>query len=245
MTKKTLFQKIDKIVTIILIIFVVLMAVMAGMFTYVRAKNGLVKVFGYSILYVMTGSMAPTINVGEVILIKEVSEDQIKEQDIITYKSEEGLTAGQYITHRVIQIIDHDGALQFVTEGDANNGIADIEYVNYAKIVGIYQGKVAFVQFLISILGNIYVFLIFIILPLFIILVMNLINFVKTIKNIDDDSVEIKKTINNLTDDEKKQLEKYIEEQNKLKNDSENKQNEGSEKQDNPEDSTNNHKSEK
>lgn len=80
-------------------------------------------IFGYTTFEIATGSMEPTLNVKDIIIVK-ITKD-VKENDIVTYKENDDL-----ITHRVISV----GENTIVTKGDANNS----EDVNVKKenIVG-------------------------------------------------------------------------------------------------------------
>ena len=73
-------------------------------------------IFGYSALYVSTGSMNGTIDEGDMIIIHKT--DDYKIGDIITYLPEGYNRKSIPTTHRIIGIND-DGT--FVTRGDANN----------------------------------------------------------------------------------------------------------------------------
>ncbi len=78
---------------------------------------------GYSIFEVISGSMSPTIEANDLILVKNTK--NVKKNDIITYYND-----GDFITHRIIS----DGDDYVITKGDANNS----EDVNVKKnnIVG-------------------------------------------------------------------------------------------------------------
>ena len=69
-----------------------------------------INIFGYSVLSTETGSMAPTIQKGDIIIIK--IGDEIKENDIITYKKDNVL-----ITHRISKINENT----IIAKGDYNN----------------------------------------------------------------------------------------------------------------------------
>lgn len=73
-------------------------------------KNNYVNIFGYTYFAITTGSMSPTIDVNDIIVVK--LDTTYKENDIITYQS-----GNSFITHRIISINDD----KFVTKGDANN----------------------------------------------------------------------------------------------------------------------------
>lgn len=83
--------------------------------------------FSYKPLVVLSGSMEPTLKVGSIIYYKEVAENELKEGDIITFKTENG----EYISHRINSIDDG----QYETKGDANNS-ADPVKITYQNILG-------------------------------------------------------------------------------------------------------------
>lgn len=76
-------------------------------------KNQLPKLLGMAQIIVVSGSMEPAIQIGDLLVIKE--KDRYEDGDIITYRSGQSL-----ITHRVISV---EGT-GLVTQGDANN-VAD------------------------------------------------------------------------------------------------------------------------
>lgn len=66
--------------------------------------------FGYTMFSTATASMSPTIEIGDIVLVK-IGQDA-KEKDIITYKKDNA-----FITHRIIEI---DGE-SIIAKGDNNN----------------------------------------------------------------------------------------------------------------------------
>lgn len=79
--------------------------------------------FGYSTFEVQTGSMRPTININDLIIVKK--DDSPKIKDIITYKK-----GKEFITHRVVEAYKET----YVTRGDANN--TKDEAIKKDQIVG-------------------------------------------------------------------------------------------------------------
>ena len=67
-------------------------------------------ILGYSFYEIATGSMEPTLNINDFIIVKEKDDYNVK--DIVTYKE-----GNDYITHRIIEINDNT----LITKGDANN----------------------------------------------------------------------------------------------------------------------------
>lgn len=75
-------------------------------------KKDMTPVFGYAMLEVVSGSMEPTIHVGDIIII-DILTDEYKENDIVTFRDENDAL----VTHRIISI-DKD---EMVTKGDNND----------------------------------------------------------------------------------------------------------------------------
>jgi signal peptidase len=74
--------------------------------------------------------MKPALDVGDIVIITEVSIDDINEGDIIQYEIE-----NVYTVHRVHDIVEEKGSRYFITKGDANNA-PDQEQVNSSSILG-------------------------------------------------------------------------------------------------------------
>lgn len=108
--------------------------------------------FGYKTFSIISGSMEPKININDIVIVKNVDKNQIKINDIITFKIED-----ETITHRVINIKQIDDKLIYTTKGDSNE-VTDIEKIEYNQIEGKYVGKIPKIGKLLSILKNKYIF---------------------------------------------------------------------------------------
>lgn len=92
--------------------------------------------FGYKTFVIVSGSMEPTIMTEDAILVKEVPQNQIKNNDIISFSQGETV-----VTHRVIGIVEENGVTKYKTKGD-NNNAEDKEKITYEQIEGKYQFKI-------------------------------------------------------------------------------------------------------
>ena len=104
--------------------------------------------FGYKNFIIVSGSIIPSININDTIIVKEVPQEEIKVNDIISFKQGEIIT-----THRVINIIEEEGIKKYQTKGDSNN-TKDKELVTYKQIEGKYQFKLSGIGKIIEILKN-------------------------------------------------------------------------------------------
>jgi signal peptidase I len=80
------------------------------------------RLLGFQTLTMLTGSMAPLINPGDVVVTKPVPVEDIRVGDIITYSIP--VEDHRIETHRITEVITNpDGTTAVRTKGDANNGV--------------------------------------------------------------------------------------------------------------------------
>ena len=111
-----------------------------------RGVHGM-RLGSYRVLHVLTGSMAPAIHAGSLLVIEEVPFSHIAVGDIITYYP--SLTQETLLTHRVVSI-DQDSQ-QFITRGDVND-FDDPNPVGYRQLAGRFVFAVPFLGALLSLL---------------------------------------------------------------------------------------------
>lgn len=125
------FEKVAHIILNLIIAFVFLLVIIVG-YNYIQLQimnKDYSNFFGYTVLQVSTGSMAKTLNVYDVILVKITKEVEVN--DVITYKKDNEL-----ITHRIMQMNEE----KLITKGDANN-TEDEEITKDAvigKVISVY-----------------------------------------------------------------------------------------------------------
>lgn len=115
-------KKINKIWNIVTTtLLVVMMLLIAAMY--------LPKVFGIEPLIVLSGSMEPTYPTGSLLYVKEIAQEDVKENTPITFK----LDDETLVTHRVVSVTDQG---KYITKGDNNEQIDGGDGVSYDKIIG-------------------------------------------------------------------------------------------------------------
>ncbi len=91
-------------------------------------------------LIVLTDSMYPDIESGDLIICSTVEAKDVKEKDVISFFDPAG-NGTSIVTHRVIEVINEDGKLMFRTKGD-NNNTEDKDLVPADKLVGTYKFRI-------------------------------------------------------------------------------------------------------
>ncbi|ALU11923.1 peptidase S26 [Ignicoccus islandicus DSM 13165] len=93
---------------------------------------------------VASGSMLPTLERGDLVIVIGSKPENIKVGDIIVYHS----CQGPYIIHRVIKVVKEGSTYYFVTKGDNNPGTdwwldQFVDCKNGTPLPGVPQGRVA------------------------------------------------------------------------------------------------------
>ena len=195
---KTVFGVIEWILCAILVLLIIL----TGFQKFSNQGN----FFGYRIYTIASGSMIPTYDIGDTLLIKEMPASEIHVGDAVTYISEKSGADGMIITHQVMQVnVDKDGKYSFHTKGIANNIEDPIVYED--QVLGKVVHKFFFLSFLGKITTNIVLIFIFVVIPIAFIIAMEL------FKILNDKDDEIEEEVEELKKKIKKKKEKEEEEE--------------------------------
>lgn len=192
---------IGKVLYIILFIFTILILLVVLM---QRFSNNTLAIGGYRMFNIISESMVPKYEIGDIILSKSIEPKDIKVGDDITYMGESGAFEGRIVTHQVISIEQEDGKYIFHTKGIAND-IADPE-VKENQIYGKIVHKFVTLSFIGKITNNMYGFYILIFIPISILIALKI---REIIKNANEEDSE---------EDRKKRIEELKREKEKGKN---------------------------
>lgn len=126
-------KKVKKGILIVLTILLVIVATI-NIYTFICIKvigKPIATINGYGMLEVVSGSMEPTIHVGDFVIINTKAKEY-KVGDIVTFYDNEG----SFVTHKIISI-DNDS---MITKGDNNTSVDGV--VPTKDIVGKYVTKI-------------------------------------------------------------------------------------------------------
>jgi signal peptidase len=94
-------------------------------------------------LVVASGSMEPTLKVGDVIIIRGVNPEDLKVGDIIVFNPPQPYYNGVPWVHRIISIQKIGNEIYFKTRGDAN-AYPDPFTLTKSNIVGVMIGRIPY-----------------------------------------------------------------------------------------------------
>lgn len=183
---KALKRATGIIISIVLWAVILLAALFAFTTLATKDSSHVANLAGFTPLSVVSDSMAPTFQAGDLIIIRSCDPASLKEGDIVTFHT---IINNEFAlnTHRIAEIQGQADARSYVTKGD-NNDIADIHMITDGDIVGKYVARLPHfgrvVEFLSSSMG----FLLVIVLPL-------LIFFVYQVYHLVTVSIDLKKAL--------------------------------------------------
>ena len=106
------------------VLLIILILVIYGKAVLIFSENAYPNYFGYTFFEVVSGSMEPTLNINDVILVK-VTRNDLKKDDIIAFVNEKSV-----ITHRIVY---QEGDV-ITVKGDSNNTID--KPINVSQVIG-------------------------------------------------------------------------------------------------------------
>ncbi len=191
---KAKIKKIAEIVLNVLIwVFVALsILVTALVFAAQGSPDGIPDLFGTSLITIETPSMKPIYNVGDLVFMKKISNEEkyeLEAGDIITFRTSVDINgdgkAGDINTHLIHEVVD--GTLTFITKGENNpapDNVGDAPYtVHHSDVIGVCtkDGKIGGLGGVINFLRSSLGFFICIVLPLLLFFLYELYSFIKLI----------------------------------------------------------------
>lgn len=151
-TEKPVLKLINNIVYVILFLIVasVLFVVILQ-----RASNNDIALGGIRIFNIVSESMVPKYNIGDVLVVKSIEPQNIKVGDDIAYIGQESTFNQKIVTHQVIKIDYENGEYIFHTKGIAN--ILEDPLVHQNQVFGKVVYKIWILSLISKILSNVYV----------------------------------------------------------------------------------------
>ncbi len=126
---KVFFRILYNLLTILCVILICIIVMQR-----VTDSNG--SIAGYRIFRVISGSMIPRYDIGEVVICKEIPSDDIKIGDAIVYRGKDGELNGKLIMHEVIaKNYDENNNLTITAKG-LLNGMEDPD-ISENEVLGV------------------------------------------------------------------------------------------------------------
>ena len=128
------------------LVYLLAAAIVVGGLMFAASNSPNKSLFGYRYYTILTPSMQPAYNVGDMIFVKVGNADSIDVGDVITFNPSSD--SGAYLTHRVTEKITNyegSGVTCFRTKGDANDS-NDSFLIDEDRVIGKVGFIIRFIQ---------------------------------------------------------------------------------------------------
>ena len=160
MNMKNLLKIIWKVLKWVMSIFIVLIV---SVIVIQRVSNNKFTLGGYSIFTVVTQSMIPKYQVGDMLLAKSVDTSKLKVGDDVVYMGAVGTFQGKIVTHQIVEI-EEGSPRKFHTKG-INNMIED-PVIDETQIFGKVVMKLTILSMISKVISNQFGFFFIIFVPI-------------------------------------------------------------------------------
>ncbi len=139
--RKKTTEKIKNLVTVLIYIIIIPFVIytVTLLIQSLINPNQTPSFFGIKTYVIVSGSMEPELNIGDIAVVKETSQNELQIGDIISFRQGQSV-----VTHRIYNIIEKDGVTQYETKGD-NNNAKDPWIVEYELIEGKQSIKIPYI----------------------------------------------------------------------------------------------------
>lgn len=199
-------KKIGSAVVDIFIVVLVLLSIIISISSITaKSNNGVPDLFGYTPFSVQTDSMKPTLSKGDYIFVEKCDVESLEVGDVITYFTM--IQGNRAInTHRIVDIIDDGGVIQYQTQGDnkETNPEPDELLLAPGDIIGLYTGsKIPVLGSVLDYLSTQMGFFLVILLPVLLFTIYQIYNLISVI--LYNHKVDLINAANEATSDEVKE----------------------------------------
>lgn len=112
----------------------ILTTVIVGVVLFFALSVSAIRLFGFEVYGVLTGSMEPKYPTGSLIYVKKIDTSSLDVGDVISFK----LSSSVIATHRIVELVadeNNPSVIQYRTKGDANDTV-DSSLVSKEDIIG-------------------------------------------------------------------------------------------------------------
>lgn len=177
MDKKSFLRKSLNILSSSVIFFEI---IIIAFVVITKISGGVPSLFGHQMFVIVSPSMSPEINVGDVIISEKYENENLEVGDVVQYVGKSGDINGKIITHEIISISGEGSDEIIITKGVANDE-ADPP-ITRADIVSVMRYKTIIIGPLYGVFSSTAGFIFLVMIPLSGMIIYEIINLLKEIR---------------------------------------------------------------
>lgn len=120
-------------------LFALMLLIFTLFFSFCNQNDG-AEWFGYRFFAVLSNSMSPLFESGDIVVVQRCDPSQLHKGDVISFYSPDPSRPGIVITHQIDQVVVTDGKISFITKGTSAR---DLYPVSSDQVLGIYRSRLA------------------------------------------------------------------------------------------------------
>lgn len=153
-----------KIANVLSIAIVVVEVIVIAMLILTKINGDVPSIFGYSFYVIVSPSMSPELEVGDMIISKQFDGGDLEVGEVVEYLGKSGDMAGKVITHKIVKITGEGADRVIVTKGTANN--TEDAPISPADIIAVMKYKTFLIDKIYSVLCTTAGFICLVLLPM-------------------------------------------------------------------------------
>ena len=166
------------------IICIICAVIILSVIAFQKLSNNKNNLFGYGVYTIITKSMEPVYEVGDMLIAHKVPLEELKIDDDIVYEGKEGTFKDKIVTHRIIKI----NGSKIQTQG-INNTAPDPE-ITYEQVIGKVMFKFTVLSLFSKLMNDSVLFYFIVFIPFTIILFFDIIGIVNDKKALEEEKEE-------------------------------------------------------
>lgn len=179
---------LDALITIIKIICAIMLVLLIFALGMQRFSNNQMAIGGFRVFNVVTKSMVPKYQVGDIIVVKSTDAEDLKTGDDITYLGKIDSFKNRVVTHQLVEIEETEEGTVYHTKGIAND--TEDPTITADQIYGKVVYKCIIISALAKLMNNMTLFYIVVFIPLAILITIQIKDFIEDRKESEDDDEE-------------------------------------------------------
>lgn len=121
-----MLQKVKRIIGIVLLASFLISFIYIGI---IRMTGNVPSFFGLTLIRVNDDNMEPVIDVGEIVICKNIEPEDVELGDVVAYKATRGSQKGNLVVSQVSKVpYEKDGVYYFTTRGIEREVVDDLEF---------------------------------------------------------------------------------------------------------------------
>lgn len=205
---KKVFKILFGILKVICIIFAIIVLIIIGVQKF---SNNKVNLFGIGVYTIVSDSMYPELEIGDMIFAKETPLEELKVGDDVVYQGEVDDFKGKVVTHRIIDINGED----IQTRGINNS--ADDPPIKYKQIYGKVVVKLTVLSLFSKLMNDTILFYFIVFIPFSLLIFFDIIGMINDKKALQEEIDEENKKIDE--EEKNEQVEEPVQEEKKEETD--------------------------